>query len=43
MKMDPIVKMLIRSLHHEYYTMLDVLLTTKVKSLPSDAFMKKTV
>jgi hypothetical protein len=43
MKMDPIVKMLIRSLHRDYYKMLDVLLTTKVKSLPSDAFMKKTV
>ena len=40
---DSIVKILIRSLHREYYTMLDVLLTTKVKDLPSDAFMKKTV
>jgi len=43
MRMDPIVKILIRSLHRDYYTMLDILLTTKVKSLPSDAFMKKTV
>ena len=40
--MDPIVKILIRSLHRDY-TMLDVLLTTKVKSLPLDAFVKKTV
>jgi hypothetical protein len=29
MVMDPIVKILIRSLHHDYYTMLDILLTTK--------------
>jgi hypothetical protein len=41
--MDPIVKMLIRSLHREYYTMLDVLLTTKVKHLPLHALMKKPV
>lgn len=41
--MDPIVKILIRSLHREYYTMLDVLLKTKVNYLPLDAFMKKTV
>jgi len=40
--MDPIVKILIRSLHREY-NMLDILIQVKVEKLPLQAFMKKTV
>ena len=41
--MDPIVKILIRSLHRDYYAMLDALIQVKVDKLPLQAFMKKTM